>query len=51
MVHLSVAVARFVEALLYAILRIAGMTTLAALGAVIALYLLFRIWRRYRGRR
>ncbi|KKI21650.1 hypothetical protein [Sphingomonas sp. Ag1] len=53
MIHLSVAVGRFVEALFYAILRVAGVITgvvlLVAL-AGLALFLLAR-WMIGRGRR
>lgn len=36
MIHLSVAIGRFVEALFYAILRVAGWVTLAVAAAALA---------------
>jgi len=36
MIHLSVAIGRFVEALFYAILRVAGVITVAVVGAALA---------------
>lgn len=41
MIHLSVAVGRFVEALFYAILRVAGVVTMAVLGVALMGFLLF----------
>ncbi|MGI4733222.1 MAG: hypothetical protein ACRYFW_15970 [Janthinobacterium lividum] len=41
MIHLSVAIGRFVEALFYAILRVAGMLTLAAVAMAATGGLLF----------
>lgn len=53
MIHLSVAIGRFVEALFYAILRVAGVVTgvviVVALGGLI-LFLIAR-WLIARGRR
>lgn len=52
MIHLSVAIGRFVEALFYAILRVAGVVTLVVVGVAFAgtvLFLLAR-WMIARGR-
>lgn len=53
MIHLSVAIGRFVEALFFAILRVAGMVTLIVVGVAIAGFVLFMIarWGLARGRR
>ena len=39
MIHLSVAIGRFVEALFYAILRVAGVVTIAVVGTAFAGFL------------
>ena len=52
LIHLSVAIGRFVEALFYAILRVAGVITLVVLGVAlvgVALFLIAR-WMIARGR-
>ncbi len=41
MIHLSVAIGRFLEALFYAILRVAGVLTLAAVGLAAVIGLMF----------
>ncbi|MGN6277443.1 MAG: hypothetical protein ACTHM8_01810 [Sphingomonas sp.] len=46
MVHLSVAIGRFFEALLYALFGIALWTTLAVLAGVVALFVAFKLARR-----
>ncbi len=50
MIHLSVAIGRFVEALFWAILRAAGWVAFAVAGVMLACALLFfgarRLWRR-----
>lgn len=53
LIHLSVAVGRFVEALFYAILRVAGVMTLAVVGAALVGALLFFTarWMIARGRK
>ena len=51
MIGLSVAIGRFIEALFWAILRVAGSVAVAVFaGAVVLLaaYILFRRWRRKR---
>lgn len=45
-VHLSVAIGRFFEALLYALFGIALWTTLAVVGGVVALFVAFKLARR-----
>ena len=52
MIHLSVAVGRFVEALFYAILRVAGVVTVVVIGIALAGLVLFLIarWMIARGR-
>ncbi|WP_200918811.1 hypothetical protein [Sphingomonas sp. Leaf231] len=45
MIHLSVAIGRFFEALFYAILRVAGVVTGAVLGIALAGALLFLLAR------
>jgi hypothetical protein len=52
MIHLSVAIGRFVEALFYAILRVAGAVTVVVLGMALAGFVLFMIarWLIARGR-
>lgn len=45
MVHLSVAIGRFFEALFYAMLRVAGWVGLAVVLAALALFLLLGIAR------
>ncbi|WP_375381794.1 hypothetical protein [uncultured Sphingomonas sp.] len=40
-IHLSVAIGRFLEALFYAILRVAGVLTLAAVGIAAVIGLMF----------
>jgi hypothetical protein len=53
MIHLSVAIGRFVEALFYAILTVAGTVTMVVLGIAFAGFLLFMAARLMlaRGRR
>lgn len=53
MIHLSVAVGRFVEALFYAILRVAGVVTGVVLLVALAGLVLFLVarWMIARGRR
>ncbi|VVS99142.1 conserved hypothetical protein [Sphingomonas sp. EC-HK361] len=53
MIHLSVAIGRFVEALFYAILRVAGVVTIAVVGTAFAGFLLFMAarWMLSRGKR
>jgi len=53
MIHLSVAIGRFVEALFYAILRVAGVVTGVVLLVAIAGLILFLVarWLIGRGRR
>lgn len=50
-IHLSVAVGRFFEALFFAILRVAGVVTVAALGVLLALAILLGVSRVLLGRR
>lgn len=45
MIHLSVAIGRFVEALLWAIARVAGQITLVVVGVALAGALLFGLAR------
>jgi len=51
-IHLSVAIGRFVEALFYAIARVAGAVTLVVVGVALAGFLLFSAarWMLARGR-
>ena len=53
MIHLSVAIGRFVEALFYAILRVAGNVTLIVIGIALlgALAFSFARWSFARARR
>jgi uncharacterized membrane protein len=53
MIHLSVAIGRFVEALFYAILRVAGVVTGVVLLVALAGLVLFLVarWMIARGRR
>ena len=55
MIGLSVAVGRFVEALFWAILRVAGAVTVAVVAAAVALLLAWivarKMWARQRRRR
>ena len=55
MIGLSVAVGRFVEALFWAILRVAGVVTVAVVAAAVALLLAWvvarKMWARQRRRR
>lgn len=53
MIHLSVAIGRFVEALFYAILRVAGVVTMAVVGIALAGLALFMAarWMLSKGRR
>jgi len=46
LIHLSVAIGRFVEALFYAILRVAGGIALAVIAIAFAGFLLFMLARR-----
>ncbi len=46
LIHLSVAIGRFVEALFYAILRVAGGIAIAVIGIAFAGFLLFMLARR-----
>ena len=50
LIHLSVAIGRFVEALFYAILRVAGVITFGVIGIVILGVLLFMTVKRMTGR-
>ena len=52
MIHLSVAIGRFVEALFYAILRVAGAVTLIVIAITFVGFLLFMAarWMLARGR-
>jgi len=52
MIHLSVAIGRFVEALFYAILRVAGVVTIAVIGVAFAGFILFMLarWMLAKGR-
>ncbi|WBH16088.1 hypothetical protein [Sphingomonas radiodurans] len=52
MIHLSVAIGRFVEALFFAILRVAGMITGVVLGVALLGLILFLVarWLIARGR-
>lgn len=51
MIHLSVAIGRFVEALFFAILRVAGVVTLGAVAAAVGMVLILLLVRRLaRGR-
>jgi len=45
MIHLSVAIGRFVEALFYAILRVAGVVTIAVIGVALAGIVFFMLAR------
>ncbi|WP_193753118.1 hypothetical protein [Sphingomonas endophytica] len=51
MIHLSVAIGRFFEALFYAILRVAGVAAGAILGVAVAGALLFLLARVLIGRK
>lgn len=53
MIHLSVAIGRFVEALFYAILRVAGVVTVAVLAIALTGFILFMMarWMIGRGRK
>lgn len=53
MVHISVAIGRFFEALFFAIVRVAGVVAGAALGIALAGAILFLVarWMIVRGRR
>ena len=53
LIHLSVAVGRFIEALFYAILRVAGVVTVVVVGIALAGFVLFAVARAMiaRGRR
>lgn len=53
MIHLSVAVGRFVEALFYAILRVAGVVTMVVVGIALLGLILFLAarWMIARGRK
>jgi hypothetical protein len=51
MIHLSVAIGRFVEALLWAIARVLGQVTLVVIGIALAGALLFALARWMLGRR
>lgn len=50
LIHLSVAIGRFVEALFYAILRVAGVITFGVIGIAILGVLLFMTVKRMTGR-
>ena len=52
MIHLSVAIGRFIETLFYAILRVAGLVTVVVVGVALAGFLLFMAarWMLSRGR-
>ncbi|MBY8826861.1 hypothetical protein [Hephaestia mangrovi] len=50
MVHLSVAIGRFFEALLYAIFGIAFWTTIEVAAGAAALFVVFKLARRLLGR-
>ncbi len=51
LIHLSVAIGRFVEALFYAILRVAGMISGVVIAVALAGFLLFMLGRRMIGRK
>ena len=51
MIHLSVAIGRFFEALFFAILRVAGVVTVAVGGVLLAGLLLFGVSRLLLARR
>lgn len=51
MIGLSVAVGRFVEALFWAIMRVAGAVTVAAIAAVVVLVGAFVVLRKLRRKR
>jgi adenine/guanine phosphoribosyltransferase-like PRPP-binding protein len=55
MIGLSVAIGRFVEALFWAILKVAGVVTVAAAGvtvaAILAWIVMRKLWARQAGRR
>lgn len=51
MIHLSVAIGRFFEALFYAILRVAGVVTVAVLAVTLAGAILFLVARLLLARR
>lgn len=51
MVHLSVAIGTFFEALFYAILRVAGLASLVVIGMAFAGFALFMVARLALGRR
>ncbi|MDB5694652.1 MAG: hypothetical protein JWN21_195 [Sphingomonas bacterium] len=51
MIGLSVAVGRFIEALFWAILRVAGTVAVAAVAAALVLTVIFILIRRWRRKR